>query len=57
MSRLVLIASGLVAMTSMAFAISAQPTPGPLLGAIAGPWGLVASVVGYGAYRIVKARR
>ncbi|MEO6610269.1 MAG: hypothetical protein ABIN69_17540 [Aestuariivirga sp.] len=55
MSRLILIASGLVALTSMAAATA--PTPGPLLGAVAGPWGLVASVVGYGAFRVLKARR
>ena len=53
MSRLVLIAFGLVAMTSIASAFPA-PTPGPLLGAVAGPWGLVASMVGYGAYRYFK---
>ena len=31
-------------------------TPGPLLGAVAGPWGLAAGLVGYGAYRLYKAR-
>ena len=56
MSRFVLVAFGLVAMTSMASALNLS-TPGPLLGAVAGPWGLVASVVGFGAYRVFKARR
>ena len=34
-----------------------SPSPGPLLGVVAGPWGLAASAVGYGVYRLYKARR
>jgi len=45
----------IAAMTTISFATA--PVPGPLLGAVAGPWGLVASVVGFGAYRFYKSKR
>jgi hypothetical protein len=56
MTKFVFAAFGLCTMAGMAVA-GVQASPGPLLGAVAGPWGLVASVVGYGAYRVLKARR
>lgn len=56
MSKMVFTAFSLIAMTPMAYAGITLATPGPLLGAVAGPWGLVASVVGYGAYRFYKAK-
>jgi len=31
-----------------------SPTPGPLLGDVAGPWLLVAALAVYGAYRLYK---
>ena len=56
MSKIGFTALSLIAMTPIAYAGIAASTPGPLLGAVAGPWGLVASVVGYGAYRFYKAK-
>ena len=44
-------------MPTVAFAGTPAATPGPLLGAVGGPWGLVACGVGYAAYRAVKAFR
>ncbi len=32
-------------------------TPGPLLGAVAGPWGLVASGLAYAGYRLYRGKR
>jgi hypothetical protein len=49
------VAVALLATTAFAYAGNA-PTPAPLLGAVAGPWGLVASALGYGAYRYYKSR-
>lgn len=57
MSKLVFTALSLIAMTALAYAGVTKATPGPLLGAVAGPWGLVASAIGYGAYRLYKAKR
>ncbi len=56
MMKITAILIGLAAMTSVAMA-AAEVTPGPLLGAVAGPWGLVASGLAYGAYRFYKAKR
>ncbi len=56
MSKIGFTALSLIAMTPIAYAGITASTPGPLLGAVAGPWGLVASVVGYGAYRFYKAK-
>ena len=57
MSKIVFIVMSFIAMAVMARAGTSVPTPGPLLGAVAGPWGLVASVAAYGAYRLHKAKR
>jgi len=56
MSKLVLVLIALAATADLAMA-GISVTPGPLLGAVAGPWGLVASIAGYGAYRLYKAKR
>ena len=55
MSKLILVFIALATTADLAFAGSA--VPGPLLGAVAGPWGLVASVLGYGAYRFYKGTK
>jgi hypothetical protein len=57
MSKLAFTALSLIAMTALAHAGITKATPGPLLGAVGGPWGLVASAIGYGAYRLYKAKR
>lgn len=57
MSKLAFTALSLIAMTALAHAGITKATPGPLLGAIGGPWGLAASAIGYGAYRLYKAKR
>lgn len=61
MSKLVLSGLCLAAMASLAYAGEVPPvpaaTPGPLLGAVAGPWGLVASGLGYAAYRLYRSKR
>ena len=57
MSKIVFIVMSFIAMALMAQAGVVQASPGPLLGAVAGPWGLVASVAAYGAYRLHKAKR
>jgi len=57
MTRIAFTILSLTAMTSLALALVQNPTPGPLLGAVAGPWGLVVSVVGYGAYRLYKGTK
>ncbi len=49
--------TGLFLVTGTAMACAAVATPGPLLGAVAGPWGLVASGLTYGAYRVLRAKR
>lgn len=54
MTKIVFAILSFIAMSAMAHA-GIQATPGPLLGAVAGPWGLVASVVAYGVYRFHKA--
>ena len=41
----------------VAMALMAQPTPGPVIGVLGGPWGIAATAVGYGAYRAYKALR
>jgi hypothetical protein len=56
MTRIALTILSLTTMASAAMAVIV-PTPGPLLGAVAGPWGLIASVVGYGAYRFYKGSK
>jgi len=43
-----------VAGNSPAACPPASPTPGPLLGDVAGPWLLVAALAVYGAYRLYK---
>ncbi|MEO6607453.1 MAG: hypothetical protein ABIN69_03175 [Aestuariivirga sp.] len=49
--------AALVGTASMALgALCAQPTPAPLLGLIGGPWGVAVAAVGYGVYRVYKAR-
>jgi hypothetical protein len=63
MSKFVLSGLCLAATASLAYAGVTEPlpapaaTPGPLLGAIAGPWGLVASGLGYAAYRFYRSKR
>lgn len=63
MSKLVLSGLCLVAMAGLVYAgVTETPpapaaTPGPLLGAVAGPWGLVASGLGYAAYRLYRSKR
>jgi hypothetical protein len=60
MSKLILSGLCLAAMAGIAYAgVPAVPaaTPGPLLGAVAGPWGLVASGLGYVAYRFYRSKR
>ena len=57
MTKLAFAALSFVAMTALTQAGITHATPGPLLGAVAGPWGLFATVVGYGAFRIYKAKR
>jgi hypothetical protein len=57
MQKLIWISLALATLTTSAIAGTIAPTPGPLLGAVAGPWGLVASALGYGAYRFYKAKR
>ncbi|MDE2384822.1 MAG: hypothetical protein KGO53_09390 [Alphaproteobacteria bacterium] len=54
--RAIIALAALVAGTTVALAIPA-PTPGPVVGVVAGPWGLVASGLAYGAYRAYKALR
>ncbi|MDE2384820.1 MAG: hypothetical protein KGO53_09380 [Alphaproteobacteria bacterium] len=45
-------------LTLSATAAMAQvATPGPVIGVVAGPWGVVAMGLGYGAYRAYKALR
>jgi len=56
MKKFILVALNLAAMTAISYA-GAKITPGPLLGAVAGPWGLAASAAAYGAYRYFKAKR
>lgn len=46
-----------VASASFALAGIIKATPGPVVGLIAGPWGIVGAGLGYGAYRAYKALR
>ena len=55
MRKFIIATLSLCAMVGLARA--GNTTPGPLLGAVAGPWGMVASVVGYGAYRLIRRRK
>jgi hypothetical protein len=55
MTKFIIAIVSLCAMAGLARA--GATTPGPLLGAVAGPWGLVVSMVGYGAYRLIKTKR
>lgn len=49
--------AALAGTAAMAFGATwSSPTPGPLLGLVGGPWGVVVAGVGYGAYRLYKAR-
>ncbi|MDE2445538.1 MAG: hypothetical protein KGO94_05110 [Alphaproteobacteria bacterium] len=49
--------AALFSSASLALAGVAAPTPGPLLGAVAGPWGLAVGVLSYGAYRFYRSRQ
>lgn len=42
---------------STAVFAGAVATPGPLLGAVAGPWGLFVGGLAYATYRIYRAKR
>ncbi|MDE2384821.1 MAG: hypothetical protein KGO53_09385 [Alphaproteobacteria bacterium] len=53
--RLLLTLAFTVSGASLAFALA--PSPAPVVGVVAGPWGLVAAGIGYGAYRAYKALR
>jgi hypothetical protein len=57
MTKLIIAATAFASMTDFALALGSQPSPGPLLGAVAGPWGLAASFAGYSLYRVIKSRR
>ena len=46
----------LVASSGSVLAGCPVPTPGPTLGAIGGPWGLVIAMAGYGTYRHFKGK-
>ncbi|MEO6607452.1 MAG: hypothetical protein ABIN69_03170 [Aestuariivirga sp.] len=48
--------AALAGTASMAMGVTWSPTPGPLLGVIGGPWGVAVAAVGYGVYRVYKAR-
>jgi hypothetical protein len=50
--------AALVGTAGMALGISCggSPTPGPLLGVVGGPWGVAVAGLGYGVYRLYKAR-
>ena len=56
MAKLFVFGLALIAMGGSAYAGWIAPTPGPLLGAVAGPWGLVASGIAYATYRLYRAR-
>ena len=55
--RLLLVFTSLMSFSNNVFAGVVAPTPGPLLGVIAGPWGLVAGGTAYLAYRALRAKR
>ena len=57
MNRIVFALVCLSFTSGFAWAGTSAPVPGPLLGAVGGPWGFVAAAGVYGAYRWFKAKR